>query len=133
MEIKINIPTNDYKQPTKPRAEVVQAICEAFLSRNVWSTFHPFSDSVYRVATRLVEVKDGKGVSFLGKKWEVREDEIYYRIYGCEMKAAFEALIKAGYHIFKVYEYGSWMGYTCEKKPVLQNGKEVFEFNDFID
>lgn len=40
---------------------------------------------------------------------------------------------KAGYHIFKVYEYGSWMGYTCEKKPVLQNGKEVFEFNDFID
>lgn len=31
MEIKVNIPQNDYVQPTEVREEVVQAICNAFL------------------------------------------------------------------------------------------------------
>lgn len=31
MEITVNIPKNDYIQPTEVRQEVVQAICEAFL------------------------------------------------------------------------------------------------------
>ena len=33
----------------------------------------------------------------------------------------------------KIYEYGSWMGYVCKRKPYYTNGKEVFQFNDFID
>lgn len=133
MEIKVNIPANDYVQPTEPRPEVVQAICEAFIVHNAFGIFHPFSENVHRQATLLVEVRDGKGLSFLNRKWESREDDIYYRIYGVEMKAAFDALIKAGYHLFEVYEYGSWKGYVCERKPFHKNGKEVFEFNDFID
>lgn len=133
MEIKVNIPANDYVQPTKPRPEVVQAICEAFIVHNAFGIFHPFSENVYRQATLLVEVRDGKGVSFLNRKWKSREDDIYYRIYGVEMKAAFDALIKAGYHLFEVYEYGSWKGYVCERKPYHPKGKEVFQFTDFID
>lgn len=34
MEIKVNIPQNDYVQPTEVREEVVQAICNAFLSNS---------------------------------------------------------------------------------------------------
>ena len=133
MEITVNIPKNDYVQPTEVRPEVVQAICEAFLNGGAWGTFYPFSGSVYRPATRLVEVKCGKGVSFVSQRWNLSEDEIYYRIYGCEMKAAFEALIKAGYHLFKVYDHGSWVGYVCKRKPYRENGTEVYEFTDFID
>ena len=31
MEIKINIPTNDYVQPTEVREDVVQMICDSIL------------------------------------------------------------------------------------------------------
>lgn len=35
--------------------------------------------------------------------------------------------------MYRVYEYGSWMGYACDKKPHYEGNTEVFEFNDFID
>ena len=50
-----------------------------------------------------------------------------------QMKAAFEALQNAGYYMFRVYEYGSWLGYKCSKKPFMNDGERVTEFNDFID
>lgn len=49
------------------------------------------------------------------------------------MKAAFKALRNAGYHMFRIYEYGSWKGYICDKKPFYDGGTEVTTFNDFID
>ena len=53
------------------------------------------------------------------------------------MKAAFEALRKAGYHMFRVRYYGSWMGYVAYEKPYFRDGDtvgtEVTEFTDFID
>lgn len=45
MEITVNIPKNDYIQPTEVRTEVVQAICEAFIERKCGSTFHPHAGS----------------------------------------------------------------------------------------
>lgn len=39
MEIKVNIPQNDYVQPTEVRENVVQAICNAFLSKSCWDIF----------------------------------------------------------------------------------------------
>ena len=32
-----------------------------------------------------------------------------------------------------IYEYGSWKGYICDKKPFYDGGTEVTTFNDFID
>ena len=49
------------------------------------------------------------------------------------MKAAFKALQEAGYYMFRIYEYGSWMGYECSKKTFMKNGERVTEFDDVID
>lgn len=128
MEIKVNIPQNDYVQPTEVREEVVQAICSAFLANNCWNIFHPFSGSNNgcRPATRRISLSNP---CFRGHA----TDKDMVRIHGCEIKAAFNALIKAGYHMYKVYDYGSWMGYACDKKPFREGAFEVFTFNDFID
>lgn len=48
---------------------------------------------------------------------------------GCCLSSA----VKDGYHMYKVYEYGSWMGYACDKKPFREGASEVLTFNDFID
>lgn len=131
----IEIPQNDYVQTTEIRQEVVQAICEAFLASNCWTIFHPFSDGAYRPRHRCV-IKHKGNTTYYGfhdencaKRW----DDDFLIFNGAEMKAAFAALIKAGYHMFRIYQYRTWMGYKLSKKPCMQDGKEVFEFNDFID
>lgn len=128
----VQIKKNEYVQPTEAREEVVQAICDAFLRRCAWSTFHPTTVSLYRKATLLViGHANGEWYGFhyepfgLGDKCE--------RIRGVEMKQAFKELRKAGYHIFRVYEYRCWPGYRVSDKPYMEGGTEVFEFEDFID
>ena len=134
MEIKVNIPRNDYKQLSEPRTEVVQAICDAFLNR-LGFFYHPYNDGCYRQASTAVAIdSQGKGFCFLNwREYENKKATEYVVFYGCEMKAAFKALIKAGYHMFRAYEYRSWMGYICSKKPFVRGGEEVQSFNDFID
>ena len=124
MEIKVNIPANDYVQPVEVREEVVQHICEAFLDGGLWGIFHPYSDGYNRPSMKFVSVIRGRGREF---------STCGERFNGAEMSAAFKALIGAGYHIFKVYKYGTWMGYKCSKKPFEHGGTEVTAFNDFID
>ena len=68
----------------------------------------------------------------LGLSYESDSPETYFRIRGCEMKAAFVALRKAGYHIFKCPLCG-WPGYIVSEKPYVKEGREVSEFTDFID
>ena len=128
MEIKVNIPENDYVQPTEVRQEVVQALCEAFLTTSCWKVFHPFSGSNNgcRPANRCISLQSPSFSNCYDTKGCLR-------IRGCEVDASFKALIKAGYHMYKVYEYGSWMGYICDKRPFHKEGREVFGFNDFID
>lgn len=140
MEIKVNIPQNDYIQPTDVREDVVQKICDVFLDRrggSIHNVFHPVSDGCYRVRTLGLRVhkSDGKAYDFNSSPLSCDE---FIKFHGSEMKAAFEALIKAGYHMFKIYEYGSWMGYVCDKKPQYHTyngtwGTEVTSFTDFID
>lgn len=132
MEIRINIPKNDYVQPTEVRENVVQAICDAFLAQCVWSTFHPFSQGCYRRADKYVlrYKRDSRFYGFVNSPFE-GEDGITFN--GAEMKAAFKALQEAGYYMFRIYEYGSWMGYKCSKKPFMEKGERVTEFNNFID
>jgi hypothetical protein len=132
MNIEINIPANDYVQPTEVRQEVVQAICDAFLETHCWSIYHPFRDGRGRNPTCLVVPKTKRcRASFSQEDRDSTKTGIKFN--GAEMKAAFSALRKAGYHIFRVYEYGSWLGYVCDKKPFLDGGMEVEEFNHFID
>ena len=133
MEITVNIPKNDYVQPTEVRQEVVQYICDAFLSTCVWRIFHPERQSAYRGKTLFVMVSKRRGTANGngGNAAHDRDEKI--RKNGEEMKAAFKALRNAGYHMFRIYEYGSWKGYICDKKPFIQDGEEVTTFNDFID
>lgn len=121
MEIIVNIPKNDYVQPTEVRQEVVQRICEAFLQGCL---YHPSSDGMYRKAYTRV---------YSGRQYVTFSNKDGIRFNGAEMKAAFKALINAGYHMFCYYEYGTWKGYKCSKKPFIERGTEVFDFNDFID
>lgn len=133
MKITVDIPKNDYVQPTEVRQEVVQYICEAFLSTSVWRIFHPESQNAYRGRTLYVTVsKRSRKANGFGRG-EAFDHEDNIRFNGCEMKAAFKALREAGYHMFRVYEYRSWIGYICDKKPFIQDGEEVTTFNDFID
>lgn len=130
----INIPKNDYVTLTECRQEVVQAICDAFLSKAVaWSSFRPYSESRYRLATLLVLSQGGKFYGFNSKPFST--DKLFYRVRCCEMKAAFECLIKAGYHIFKYYPYrdSKCHSYCVRKEPFMQNAQEVFSFEDRID
>ena len=133
MEIKVNIPQNTYVQPTEVRDWVVQGICDAFLDRCAWSTYHPFSSGAYRRADRYIIKHKGDGKKYYGFKDEVFSHEEGTTFNGAEMKAAFAALRQAGYHMFVTYDYGSWKGYFLSSKPFDECGKEVTEFTDFID
>ena len=140
MEFKINIEPNDYKQPLEVRPEVVQGICDAFLTHCCDSTFHPHNDGgCYRQASLYI-TKYKTQDKYTGFECEREVNDSYsrkrqdaIRIHGSEMKAAFEVLMNAGYHIYRVYDYGTWLGYEVHKKPYYQNGTEVFSFDDFID
>ena len=133
MEITINIPKNDYVQPKEVREEVVQAICTTFLETHVDSVFHPFSGGAYRCNTIYVATKHPRG-GFNDLSWaKDHKEDGYIRFNGEEMKAAFKALQNAGYYMYRIYKYGTWMGYKCSKKPFMENGERVTEFNDFID
>lgn len=131
----IEIKKNDYVQPTEVREEVVQAICEAFLDRSCWRIFHPASESCYRRATMYVQVRNGKGIGFSDRCDFLGDSGIKVR--GCEMSAAFDIIRNAGYHIFKLYYFGSWKGYVVSEKPFYREGNregiEVTAFTDFID
>ncbi len=137
----IEIPKNEYKQPSEVREEVVQAICEAFLHGGCDSTFHPFSGSNNgsRSATLYVAKPNRKG---LIPQWNfkcgryIEPTDTSYKIRGVEMKRAFEELIKAGYYMFRVWSYGSWLGYVCHRKPFYYDNRraeKVETFSDRID
>lgn len=136
MEIKVNIPQNDYIQPTEVREDVVQKICDVFLGNRAGyyhNIFHPVNDGGYRVRTLGLRIHKKSGRAYEFDHKALFDSDDFVKIHGCEMEAAFQALIKAGYHMYRVYEYGSWMGYACDKKPHYEGNTEVFEFNDFID
>lgn len=132
----INIKKNDYIQPLESREEVVQGICNAFLDGGAGSIFYPKTDSLFRNRTIYLQYpkprKNVTGYFSFCSGGEEDERYFYIRIRGCEMKQAFKELIDAGYFMFRTYIYG-WMGYRCDKRPIIQEGERVFSFEDFID
>lgn len=145
----IQIKKNNYIQPTDEREEVVQAICEAFIhsyvrGRGCVATYHPFSEGAYRHATRYVvrqKEYDGRNHYKVDGMYEQFKDkptdgEEGMTFTGAEMKRAFEELIKAGYYMFRIRQYGSWMGYICSNKPFYRHeygAEQVTSFDDRID
>lgn len=128
----ITIPKNNYAQPTEVREEVVQAICEAFMS-SYSGVYHPIRQSQHREATIYVVTNKGTCPFFSSSNESYWTGAKCYRIRGAEMKRAFEELIKAGYYMFRIHEYGTWSGYKCSKVPFLSDGTPVQSFEDRID
>ena len=123
MEIKVNIPSNDYVQPTEIRQDVVQRICDIILKH-------------YLDSSNEVRFTDENAVLFIGTRTICnREFEGFTRIHGCEMNAAFQALKQAGYYIYGTYNV-TWREHTYNfsKKPVYNGSSHHVEnFTSFID
>lgn len=124
MEIKVNIPTNDYVQPTEIRQDVVQQICDIILEK-------------YIDTDNEVRFTDEKPVLFIGKRYfsNISFEADYIRVRGCEMDAAFQALNQAGYYIYGYYNV-TWKEHTYQfsKKPVYKGSSHhVQSFTSFID
>lgn len=124
MEIKVNVPANDFGKAKEIRNEVVQGICDSFLSGNVWSTFHPRSESAYRPKTNYI-CRNKRVTKFGGFTGNPSADNINVRFNSNELAAAVECLKKAGYYFHRVYSYGTWLGYVCRKYPSIENGDRV--------
>ena len=123
MEIKVNIPTNDYVQPTEIRQNVVQKICNVILEYYLDTSSEVFftdEKSALFISERTISNRDFGG---------------FTRIRGCEMNAAFQALIQAGYYIYGYYNV-TWKQHTYQfsKKPVYNGSSHhVQGFTSFID
>lgn len=133
----INIPKNTYSIPTEIREEIVQDICTVFLDRrggNYYNIFHPTTFGLHRNKTLyLIYYKNSNKPFCFGSKNDCSDGEKAIRIRGCEMKQAFKELQKAGYYMFSIYEYHSWLGYICHNKPFYDKGTLINDFTDFID
>ncbi len=144
MEIKVNIPKNDYVQPTEVREKVVQDICnhiiywmknsceEGFYQLRI-KDFYDNSPSLYLIYESS-EMSKTIGFQTEGKIDE-RRYPFYIKIRTCEMKAVFKAIQKAGYHIFGSHCITDNVHtYVFTTKPVL-NGRvaKKIDFSLFID
>jgi len=144
MEIKVNIPKNDYVQPTEVRAKVVQDICNHIIHWMGNSCEHGFyrlrikdfndnSASLYLVYESS-EMTKTSGFHTEGKIDE-RRHPFHVKIRTCEMQAVFKVMQKAGYHIFGSHNITDNVHtYVFTTKPVLNGRKaEKMKFWMFID
>ena len=129
MEIKINIPMNDYVQPTEVREGVVQMICDSILK-----TYMDKRDLVFEwKAPKATLCVHGYKTALLSPTSNnVYKENISVR--SCEMSAAFDILQEAGYFIYSaINTYGETI-YHFSTKPSYAGryGKKV-SFDLFID
>lgn len=128
-----DIPVNTYKKIDTPNPEAVRGICQAFLRFCTWSTFHPVSDRGIARNKHHYIMKHKNSDKFYGFR---NDNNQYYnnmRIHDCDVRAAIKILLDKGYHLFRVYEYGTWEGYRISEKPYMDDGVEVTDFNGSID
>lgn len=144
MEIKVNIPKNDYVQPKEVRAKVVQDICDHiiyWMNNGCDKGFYSLRIKDYheKSATLYLVYKDSEHNTTSGFCGTSSPDndspEKYVKVRTCEMKAVFEVMQKAGYHIFASHNITDNVHtYVFTTKPVL-DGREAKEidFRLFID
>lgn len=123
MEIKINIPKNDYVQPTEVRQEVVEKICQTFINNlGDIGRYYINNDEIYLEGNRFTEFA-----------YNHKTQKQNIRIRGVEMKASITALVKAGYYIYR-QNCRKGVRYWCSKKPIDDYRLQpTTEFDTFID
>ena len=144
MEIKVNIPKNDYVQPTEVRVKVVQDVCNHIIyCMNNCSPKEFYDirikDYGWRNATLYISYRDTIHTEVRGLTGTSSPDndspEKYVKVRTCEMKAVFKAMQKAGYHIFSSHCITDNVHtYVFTTKPVLDGrmAKKI-DFSLFID
>ena len=137
MNITINIPQNDYKQPTEVREWVVQMICNYIIKRinqGMWieDTYQLIMNHNYWSYQLYAELV---GEQEMRMFWsENRKSLNLIRIRKCEMEAVFEVLQNGGYFIFATYCSNGEYTFTFTKKPCYDNrAAKRMDFNVFID
>ena len=134
MEIKINIPQNDYVQPTDVREEVVQMICNSLLHHYLDSNEFKDIEFAWKKPQAQILVHGYKTPLLAGgsESSKVYDENIIVRT--CEMKAAFDALQDAGYYIYGFLFTNGNTSYHISSKPVYAGrSAERVTFNLFID
>lgn len=128
MEVIVKIPKNTYEVPVEVRPDAVQAICEAFLNS------YPHYKTTDEGTSSKVYINEQGRWCFSSVKLNKQEGFGYYEPRGCEIKAAFKALIDAGYFLFRNRNnFCHETEYNCSEKPYYRGYQRVSEFNDFID
>lgn len=129
-EIKVNIPVNDYKPVINEKN--VQYICDAFLNQGSGCAFNDYAigyDNCVRLANGT------RAYGFGNTTNEPSRNEVQIRISREEVNAALEALVSAGYHVFK---RTWWAGrfrrqaFYCEKAPYPRNNQAVEVYGRFF-
>lgn len=144
MEIKVNIPKNDYVQPTEVREKVVQDICNHiiyWMKNSCEEGFYQLDikDFYYKNAMLYLIYCSSEKTEVSGFQGGGKIDEAIYpfhvKIRTCEMQAVFKVMQKAGYHIFGSHNITSNVHtYVFTTKPVLDGrvAKKI-DFSLFID
>lgn len=128
-EIKVNIPINDYKPVINEKN--VQYICDAFLNQGRGCAFNDYIIDYHN----CVRLEDGTRAYGFGNTMNPFKNETQVRISREEVNAALEALVSAGYHIFK---RTWWAGrfrrqaYYCEKSPYPRSNQAVEVSEQFL-
>lgn len=138
MEIRVNIPANDYVQPSEVREDVVQMISSHIIqqmNRNangegLYKLFMERSrDNTYEL---YIEIYNGSVRQF----WTDRRSMLnQVRVRGCEMSTVFDVFRNAGYFIFVANESNGEVVYTFSKKSEYgdRNAARATVFGLFID
>lgn len=134
MEIKINIPQNNYVQPTEVREEVVQMICDSLLSHYLDSKYYQDISFAWKKPQAQILVHGYKIPRLMGGAERNKDYDENIIVRTCEMKAAFDALQDAGYYIYGFASVYGNKSYHISSKPVYAGRKaERIKFDLFID
>ena len=144
MRIQVNIPKNDYVQPTEVREKVVQDICNHiiyWMKNGCEEGCYQLGirDFYYRNAMLYLIYRSSEKTETSGFQCNEKIDKARYpfhvKVRTCEMKAVFKVMQKAGYHIFGSHNITSNVHtYVFTTKPRLNGWKaEKIDFGMFID
>lgn len=144
MRISVNIPKNDYVQPTEVREKVVQDICNHIIHWMKNSCEEGFyrlriKDFDYQNAMLYLIYSSSEKTETSGFQDNGKIDKARYpfhvKVRTCEMQAVFKVMQKAGYHIFGSHNITDNVHtYIFTTKPVLNGRKaEKIDFSMFID
>lgn len=144
MRISVNIPKNDYVQPTEVREKVVQDICNHII---YWMK-NSCEEGFYRLGIK--DFNDKNAMLYLIYRSSNKTETSGFHVNGkidkamfpfhvkvrtCEMQAVFKVMQKAGYHIFGSHNITDNVHtYVFTSKPVLdgRDAKKI-DFRLFID